>query len=96
MGPIKALPSPNSHLKSAGAGPVLWRQKYLKVERAALLPPAPPLPLPARLPALSTFEKTLHCSQDQWGCEPFQAVGQEGRAPCFRGREGPRRDLGMD
>lgn len=58
MGPIKALPSPNSHLKSAGAGPVLWRQKYLKVERRALLPPPRPSPcLPARPPALSTFER---------------------------------------
>lgn len=88
MGPIKAPPSPNSYLKSAGASPVLWRQMHLRVEQTALLPH--PMPPPSLLPAFSTFERLLTVPKISWGCQPFRAVGQEGRGPCFRGREGPR------
>lgn len=94
MGPIKSPHSFNAYLKSAGTSPVLRRPIHLKAEQTALYPTAchPPF----LLLALQTFARLLAVPKITWGCQFFQALGQEGwgRAGlAFEVREGPRSQL---
>lgn len=96
MGPIKAPHSPNSRLKSAGAGPVLWRQMHLKVGEplcapTACHPPSRPLAKLVRDSPLIPRSVPAASLSKLWG----RKAGCGGGG-CFRGRKGPRRQLGND
>lgn len=84
MGPIKALHSPSSYLKSAGASPLLWRQMHLKAGQTALRPHCLPpslLPLTSQACAgLLTLPKIVGAASlsKLWGRKAVVGAGEGG------------------